>query len=89
MTPAQAEWLALAGAGGALPRDWPPGRLGRQGRRRVDLRIVRACVRQGWVTVTPRLAITDSGRAALAWYGRWQAMVRWQPVAAGTPVWAE
>lgn len=69
MTPAQAEWLALAGADGTLPRDWPPGRSGRQGRRRVDMRIVFGCLRQGWVLPRPRLMITAAGREALAAYG--------------------
>jgi hypothetical protein len=83
MTPAQAEWLALAGDNGGLPRDWPSGRAGRQSRRRVDLRIILGCLRQGWVLATPRLIITAAGRAALAAHGREQAMpVGRQPVLA-------
>ena len=73
MTPAQAEWLRLAAADGRLPRDWPSGRAGRQGRRRVDMRILFGCLRQGWVQPMPRLIITEAGRAALAAYDREQA----------------
>jgi hypothetical protein len=79
MTPAQAEWLALAGADGRLPRDWPSGRSGRQSRRRVDMRIVFGCLRQGWVLPQPRLMITEAGRAALASYGREQAVAPDRP----------
>jgi hypothetical protein len=69
MTPAQAEWLALASADGRLPRDWPSGRSGRQNGRRVDMRIIFGCLRQGWVLPQPRLMITEAGREALAAYG--------------------
>jgi hypothetical protein len=79
MTPAQAEWLALASADGRLPRDWPAGRSGRQNRRRVDMRILFGCLRQGWVLARPLLMITEAGRDALAAYGREQ------PVAPGRP----
>lgn len=74
MTSAQAEWLGLADADGRLPREWPVLRAGRQGRRRVDMRIVFGCLRQGWVQPRPRLMITEAGRAALAAYGREQAL---------------
>lgn len=80
MTAAQAEWLRLAGPDGRLPRDWPVGRAGRQGRRRVDMRIVFGCLRQGWVLPQPRLMITEAGRAALAAYGREQALVERRPL---------
>jgi len=70
MTPAQAEWLRLAGTDGRLPRDWPAGRAGRQSRRRVDMRIVFACLRQGWVRTVPQLMVTEAGWVALAAYGK-------------------
>lgn len=89
MTPAQAEWLRLARPDGNLPRDWPAGRIGKQGRRRVDLRIVRGCVRQGWVTPMPRFVITEEGRAALARYGREQdAAAAWQGGFVPRPAWS-
>jgi hypothetical protein len=69
MTVAQAEWLGLAGPDGVLPRDWPSGRDGRARGRRVDIRVVFGCLRQGWATPQPRLTITALGRAALAAYG--------------------
>src|SRR5438270_744549 len=80
MTAAQAEWLRLAAPDGRLPRDWPSGRAGRQGRRRVDMRIVFGCLRQGWVQPQPRLMITEAGRAALACYGREQALTVVRPI---------
>lgn len=80
MTSAQAEWLRLAAPDGRLPRDWPSGRAGRQGRRRVDMRIVFGCLRQGWVQPKPRLMITEAGRAALACYGREQALIEARPM---------
>ena len=67
MTPAQAEWLSLARADGRLPREWPAGRRGKHDRsRRVDLRIIQGCIREGWVAVRSRLIITEAGRTALA-----------------------
>ena len=75
MTPSQAEWLRLAGPDGPLPRDWPTGRSGRQSPRRVDMRIVFACLRQGWVRTVPQLVITEAGRAALAAYGSGPAAI--------------
>jgi hypothetical protein len=82
MTSAQAEWLSLAGPDGRLPRDWPVLRAGRQGRRRVDMRILFGCLRQGWVQPKPRLMITEAGRAALAAYGREQALAERGPLLA-------
>ena len=88
MTPAQAEWLGLAAADGRLPRDWPSGRLGRQSRRRVDMRIVHGCIRQGWVQSGPRFTITDAGRAALAAHLRAESAAQvWQPAGAEAPLW--
>ena len=67
MTPAQAEWLSLARPDGRLPREWPRGRRGKHDySRRVDLRIIQGCIREGWVAVRSRLIITAEGQAALA-----------------------
>ena len=68
MTVAQADWLRLAAPDGSLPRDWPSPQAGRSGGRRVNIRIIFSCLRQGWVRPSPQLAITEEGQAALAAY---------------------
>jgi len=77
MTLAQAEWLGLAAPDGTLPRDWPKPQQGRSGGRRVNIRIVFGCLRQGWARSSPQLTITEEGRAALAAY--WSQRVTGEP----------
>jgi len=46
------------------------------------MRILLGCLRQGWVQPKPRLMITEAGRAALAAYGREQALAESAPLLA-------